>query len=70
MGAKRRDFEFLTGRSPLPKKGKSGQSSGQSQRRGESFTPGGSSGDSRQVNRRAWGGHYRQGVKIAGGSTE
>jgi hypothetical protein len=30
-GAKRRDFEFLTGRPPIPKipkKGKSGQSSG------------------------------------------
>jgi len=29
MGAKRRDFEFITGRPPLPKKGKSGPSSGQ-----------------------------------------
>jgi hypothetical protein len=29
IGAKRRDFEFLTGRPPLPNKGKSGQSSGQ-----------------------------------------
>jgi hypothetical protein len=28
-GAKRRDFEFLTGRPPLLKKGKSGQSSEQ-----------------------------------------
>jgi hypothetical protein len=27
--AKMRDFEFLTGRPPLPKKGKSEQSSGQ-----------------------------------------
>jgi hypothetical protein len=27
-GAKSRDFEFLTRRPPLPKKGKSGQSSG------------------------------------------
>jgi len=34
MGAKRRDFEFITGRPPLPKKGKSGPSSGQFQRRG------------------------------------
>ncbi|KAL9387854.1 hypothetical protein Peur_020978 [Populus x canadensis] len=33
MGAKRRDFEFITGRPPLPKKGKSGPSSGQFQRR-------------------------------------
>jgi len=47
MGAKRRDFEFLTGRPPLPKKGKSGQSSGQFQKIGESFTPGGSLGGSR-----------------------
>jgi hypothetical protein len=71
MGAKRRDFEFLIGRPPLPKKGKSGQSSGQFQRRGESFTPGGSSGGSRQVSGKgAWGGHYRQGVKTVGGSTE
>jgi hypothetical protein len=29
IGAKRRDFEFITGRPPLPKKGKSGPSSGQ-----------------------------------------
>jgi hypothetical protein len=29
IGAKRRDFEFFTGRPPLPKKGKSGKSSGQ-----------------------------------------
>jgi len=69
--AKRRDFEFLTGRHPLPKKGKSGQSSGQFQRRGGSFTPGGSSGGSRQVSGRgSWGGQPRQGVKTAGGSTE
>ena len=71
MGAKRRDFEFITGRPPLPKKGKSGPSSGQFQRRGGSFTPGGSSGGSRQVSGRgAWGGQSRQGVKTAGGSTE
>jgi hypothetical protein len=41
-GARRRDFKFLTRRPPLPKKGKSGQSLGQFQRRGGSFTPGGS----------------------------
>jgi len=71
MGAKRRDFEFITGRPPLPKKGKSGPSSGQFQRKGGSFTPGGSSGGSRQVSGRgAWGGQSRQGVKTAGGSTE
>jgi hypothetical protein len=71
MGAKRRDFEFLTRRPPLPKKGKSGQSLGQFHKRGESFTPGGSSRGSRQVSGRgASGGHYRQGVKTAGGSIE
>jgi len=71
MGAKRRDFEFITGRPPLPKKGKSGPSSGQFQRRGGSFIPGGSSGGSRQVSGRgAWGGQSRQGVKTTGGSTE
>jgi hypothetical protein len=71
MGARRRDFEFLTGRPPLLKKGKSGQSSGYVQRRGESFTPEGSLGGSRQVcGRGAWGGHSRQGVKTARGSTE
>jgi hypothetical protein len=60
IGAKRRDFEFLTRRPPLPKKGKSGQSSGQFQRRGRSFTLGGSLGGSRQVSgRRAWGGQAR-----------
>jgi hypothetical protein len=37
-GAKRRDFGFLTRRPPLPKKGESGQSSGQFQRRSGSFT--------------------------------
>jgi hypothetical protein len=52
MGAKMRDFKFLTGRPPLLKKGKSGQSSGQFQRRGESFTPRGSSGGYRQVSGR------------------
>jgi len=67
MGVKRRDFEFITGRPPLPKKGKSGPSSGQFQRSG-SFTPGGSSGGSRQVSGRgAWGGQFRQEVKIAEG---
>jgi hypothetical protein len=50
-GAKRRDFGFLTRRPPLPNKGKSGQSSGQFQRRGRSYTPGGSSGGFRQVGR-------------------
>jgi hypothetical protein len=40
MGAKRRDFEFIIGRPPLPKKRKSRPSSGQFQRRGGSFTPG------------------------------
>jgi len=50
----------LTGRPPLPKKGKNGQSSGQFQRRGESFTPRGSLGGSRLVSGRgAWGGHSR-----------
>jgi hypothetical protein len=47
FGGKRRDFGFLTGRPPLPKKGKSEQSPGQFQRRSESFTLGGSSGGSR-----------------------
>ena len=71
IGAKRRDFEFLIGRPPLPKKGKSGQSSGQFQRRGESFTPGGSLGGSRSISgREAWGGQSRQGVRTAGGSIE
>jgi len=45
MGAKRRDFKFLTRRPPLPKKGKSGQSSRQFQRRGESFTQEGAKED-------------------------
>jgi len=71
IGAKRRDFEFLTRRPPLPKKEKSGQSSSQFQKRGESFIPGGSLGGSRRVSGRgAWGGQSRQGVKTAGGSTE
>jgi hypothetical protein len=70
-GAKRRDFEFLTGRPHLPKKGKSRQSSGQFQRRGGSFTPGGSSRGSRQVSGKgSWGGQPRQGVKTVGGSIE
>jgi len=70
-GAKRRDFEFLTRRPPLPKKGKSGQSSEQFQRRGGSFTPGGSLGGSRQVSRRgSREGQARHGVTIARGSTE
>jgi hypothetical protein len=38
-GAKMSDFGFLTRRPPLPKKGKSGQSSRQFQRRSGSFTP-------------------------------
>jgi len=60
IGAKRRDFEFLTGRPPLSKKGKSEQSSGQFQRRGGSFTLGGSSGGSRLVSGRgSWGGQTR-----------
>ena len=71
IGAKRRDFEFLTGRPPLPKKEKSGQSSSQFQRTGGSFIPGGSSGASRRVSGRgAWGGQSKHGVKTAGGSTE
>ena len=37
-GARRRDFKFLTRRPPLPKKGKSEQSSGQFHRKGWSFT--------------------------------
>jgi hypothetical protein len=70
-GAKRGDFEFLTGRPPLPKKGKSEQSSGQFQRRGGSFTLGGSSGGSKQISGRgAWEGQSRQGVKTARRSTE
>jgi hypothetical protein len=52
IGAKRRDFKFLTRRPPLPKKEKSGQSSSQFQRRGGSFIPGGSSGGSRGVSGR------------------
>jgi hypothetical protein len=52
IGAKRRDFEFLIERPPLPKKGKSGQSSGQFQRRGGSLTSGRSLGRSRQVSGR------------------
>jgi hypothetical protein len=71
IGAKRRDFEFLTGRPPLPKKEKSGQSSSQFQRRGGSFILIGSSRGSRLLSGRgAWGGQSRQGVKTAGGSTE
>jgi len=49
---KRKDFEFFIERPPLPKKGKCGQSSGQFQRRGGIFTPGGSLGGSRQVSGR------------------
>jgi hypothetical protein len=68
MGVKRRDFEFITGRPLLPKKGNSGPSSGQFQRRSGSFTLGGSSGRSRQVSGRGvWGGQFRQEVKIAEG---
>jgi hypothetical protein len=71
IGAKRRDFEFLNGRPPLPKKEKSGKSSSQFHKRGGSFILGGSSGGSRRVSGRgAWGGHSRQGVKIVGGFTE
>ena len=70
-GDKRRDFGFSTGRPPLPKKEKSGQSSGQFQRRGRSYTLGGSSGGSRQVGRGgSWGGQVRQGATSARGSTE
>jgi hypothetical protein len=47
--AKRRDFGFSIARPPFPKKGKSGQSLGQFQKRGGNFTPGGNSGGSRQV---------------------
>jgi hypothetical protein len=39
IGAKRRDFECFTGRPPLLKKEKSGQSSSQFQKRGKSFIP-------------------------------
>jgi len=61
----------LTGRPPLPKKEKSGQSSSQFQRRDRSFILGGSLGGSRRVSGRgAWGGQSRQGVKTVGGSTE
>jgi len=71
IGAKRGDFEYLTGRPPLPKKGKSKQSSGQFQRRGGSFTLGRSSGGSRQISGRgAWGGQSRQEVKTARRSTK
>jgi hypothetical protein len=71
IGAKRRDFEFLNGRPPLPKKEKSGKSSSQFHKRGGSFILGGSSGGSRRVSGRgAWGGQSRQGVKIVGGFTE
>jgi hypothetical protein len=71
IGAKRRDFEFLTRRPPLPKKGKSRHSSGQFQRRGGSFTLGGSLGGSRQVSGGgSWREQARQGVTTAGGSTE
>jgi hypothetical protein len=69
IGAKRRDFEFLNGRPPLPKKKKSRQLSSQFQKRGGSFIPGGSLGGSRRVSGRgAWGGQSRQGVKTAGES--
>jgi hypothetical protein len=44
-GAKRRDFGSLIGRPPFSKKGNSGQSSGQFQRRGGSCTLGGSQED-------------------------
>jgi len=71
IGAKKRDFEFLTSRPPLPKKEKSGQSSSQFQKRGGSSIPRGNVGGSKRVGGRgAWGGKSRQGVKTAGGSIE
>jgi hypothetical protein len=60
--AKRRDFEFLTGRPPLPKKEKSGQSSSYFQRRGGSFIPG---GQSRQGVKNCWRVYRAKGTSIS-----